>query len=431
MLRRPRARCLGRGRVVGAARGHAPTGPGLPGLLRPADERGRAVRINLAKVVPFLCLVGIFLLWAAAQNTGTDESPDDGYDYGYDTPDTGRADAYFDAVAIQLADPGVYVDPAVTEISADDAARLDAIAADTAGPVRVLVVPADALRESDPSDPDAAYGNDISYADDELPGQLYDRVGVDGTYAVLVDADSSFDGRSFTAYQFSEERPFYEVEDAVDQAVDCCAPDYTSMLDRFLEHADEEQTNPWPIVGWVVAGIAAWSALLIGGSRWQPPPAAQDRGRPGRGRAAPLAPGGGRRAVPDGGGAAAGAGRRRCRRRAQQPHPSGAGPGRGGPAPARRDVATARAGWTPPTRSRTSYAGSRTRATSWPPSTRSATGGRCPRRRRRASSTPGTGRASTSGRSRRSSAWSVRCPCARGAPRRSTPAGSPRCGPSA
>ncbi len=226
------------------------------------------MRINLAKVVPFLCLVGIFLLWAAAQNTGTDESPDD-YDYGYDTPDTGRADAYFDAVAIRLADPGVYVDPAVSEISADDAARLDALAADTAGPVRVLVVPADALRESDPSDPDAGYSNDISYADDELPGQLYDRVGVDGTYAVLVDADTSYDGRSFSAYQFSEERPFYEVETAVDRAVDCCAPDYVSMLEAFLDHADEEQTNPWPIIGWLVGGIGLVLALIIGGSRWQ------------------------------------------------------------------------------------------------------------------------------------------------------------------
>ena len=84
------------------------------------------MRINLAKVVPFLVLVGIFLLWALAQNSGTDESPDDGYDYGYDTPDTGRADSYFDAVAIELAEPGVYVDPSVTEISAADAARLDA-----------------------------------------------------------------------------------------------------------------------------------------------------------------------------------------------------------------------------------------------------------------------------------------------------------------
>jgi hypothetical protein len=227
------------------------------------------VRINLAKVVPFLGVVVVFLLWAAAQNTGTDESPGDGYDYGYDTPDTGRADAYFDQVATRLARPGVYVDPAVTEIPAEEAARLDRIAAETPGPVRVLVVPADALRERDPGDPEAAFDNDLAYADDELPGQLYDRVGVDGTYAVLVDAASSYDGRSFTAYQFAEERPFYEVDVAVDRAVDCCAPDYASMLETFLEHAGDEETNPWPIIGWVVAGIAALVGLVIGGRRWR------------------------------------------------------------------------------------------------------------------------------------------------------------------
>ena len=387
------------------------------------------MRINLAKVVPFLCLVGIFLLWAAAQNTGTDESPDDGYDYGYDTPDTGRADAYFDAVAIELADPGLYVDPAVTEISAADADRLDAMAKDTAGPVRVLVVSADALRESDPSDPDAAYGNDISYADDELPGQLYDRVGVDGTYAVLVDAGSSFEGRSFTAYQFSEERPFYEVETALDLAVDCCAPDYVSMLETFLGHADEEQANPWPIVGWLVGGIGLVVALIIGGSRWQRRrrrvaedaqvadalrPSLQEEVVELSRTVAALPP------APAGGGAATSSttAPARCWTWSRRP---GTG----------STSTTARPGWTPPTRSRTSYAGSRTRATSWPPSTRSATGGRCRRRRRPASSTPATGRVSPRGRSRRSSAWSVRCPCARGAPRRSTPAGSPRCGPSA
>jgi uncharacterized membrane protein YgcG len=227
------------------------------------------MKINLAKVVPFLVLAGFVLLWALAQNTGADGTADDSYDYDYGTPDTGRADAYFDHAAIELAEPGVYVDPAVTEISAADAARLDALAADTAGPVRVLVVPADALRESDPSDPNAPYGNDIAYPDDELPGQLYDRVGVDGTYAVLVDAGSSFHGRSFNAYQFAEERPFYDVETALDRAVDCCAPDYVPMLETFLEHADEEQTNPWPIVGWVVGGIGLLVALVIGTRRWQ------------------------------------------------------------------------------------------------------------------------------------------------------------------
>ncbi len=190
-------------------------------------------------------------------------------------------------------------------------------------------------------------------------------------------------------------------------------PTTTRCWTAFLEHADEEQTNPWPIVGWVVAGIAALVALVVGGRRlrrrrWRKAEDAQvaDALRPSLQEevvelsrtvaALPPAPAGAR-----------------PRRRAQQPHPSGAGPGRGGPAPARRRP-TAGPGWTRPTRSRTSYAGSRTRATSWSPSTRSATGGRCPRRPRRASSTRGTGRASTSGRSRRSSAWSARCPvCAK------------------
>ncbi len=227
------------------------------------------MRINLAKVVPFLGVVVVFLLWAAAQNTGTDESPDDSYDYGYESPDTGRADAYLDRVAKELAQPGVWVDPDVTEISADEASRLSRLAQDTAGPVRILVAPADALREDDPSDPDAAYRNDIAYADDELPGELYDRVGVDGTYAVLVDADSSYGGRSFTAYQFSEERPFYEVEDAVDHAVDCCAPVYSAMIEGFLDRAGDEERNPWPIVGWVAGAIGLLIAVPLFGGRWR------------------------------------------------------------------------------------------------------------------------------------------------------------------
>ena len=172
------------------------------------------------------------------------------------------------------------------------------IAADTAGPVRVLVVPADALRESDPSDPDAAYGNDIAYADDELPGQLYDRVGVDGTYAVLVDADSSFEGRSFSAYQFSEERPFYEVEGAVDHAVELLrarlrvdARTVSSTTPTTSRPTRGPSSAGWP------AGSRRWSRWSSADPPAPPPAAAQGRGRPGRGRAAPLAAGGGRRAV--------------------------------------------------------------------------------------------------------------------------------------
>ena len=226
------------------------------------------MRINLAKLVPWVGVLVVFFFWLAAQNTEPDSSGDDSYDYSY--ADTTRADRYLDRAAIRLAQPGVYVDNGVLEgggLTEQEAEQLDALAADTAGPVRVLVVPADELREHAPDDPAATYTNDIAYPDDDLPGQLYDRVGVDGTYAVLVDAGSSYEGRSFTAYQFAEERPFYDVEGALDEAVDCCAPDYGSMLQRFLERAGDEKTNPWPIVGWVVGGLAALIGLWVGGRR--------------------------------------------------------------------------------------------------------------------------------------------------------------------
>jgi uncharacterized membrane protein YgcG len=41
------------------------------------------------------------------------------------------------------------------------------------------------------------------------------------------------------------------------------------MLVTFLEHTDEEQTNPWPIVGWLVGGLAALVALIVGGRSWR------------------------------------------------------------------------------------------------------------------------------------------------------------------
>ena len=54
------------------------------------------MRINLAKVVPFLGLVGHLPLLGRGPERRHRRGPDDGYDYGYDTPDTSRADAYLD-----------------------------------------------------------------------------------------------------------------------------------------------------------------------------------------------------------------------------------------------------------------------------------------------------------------------------------------------
>jgi hypothetical protein len=223
------------------------------------------MRINLAKVMPGLAVAVVIVFWALAQGSGNDSADDydsSGYDYA---SDTSRADAYLDALAVELAQPGLYVDPAVLadgDLDADEAARLDGIAARTDGPVRVAVIPADAVRTGEGS------YSDLAYADDELVAQLYDRVGVDGTYAILVDASSSYAGRSFTAYQWSEERPYYDVEGAVDTAVSCCAPDYDAMLTAFLEHADDEQTNPWPVIGWVAGGLALLVGLVLGGRAW-------------------------------------------------------------------------------------------------------------------------------------------------------------------
>ena len=227
------------------------------------------MRINLAKLVPWVCVIGFFVLWAVSQSSGGGSAEDyESEDSGYYPADTTRADSYLNGLAVKLAQPGLFVDPAVVgqgDLSAEEITRLDAIAADTAGPVRVAVIPADAVREGNGS----TTGGDLAYEDDELVAQLYDRVGVDGTYAILVDASSSYDGRSFTAYQWSEQRPYYKVQEALDAAVDCCAPDYDSMLITFLEHTDEEQTNPWPIVGWVVGGLAALIALFVGGRGWR------------------------------------------------------------------------------------------------------------------------------------------------------------------
>ena len=62
------------------------------------------MRINLAKVVPFVGFLVVALFWLIAQHSGTDAAQD-GYDDDYVSPDTSRADAYFDRVAVELATP--------------------------------------------------------------------------------------------------------------------------------------------------------------------------------------------------------------------------------------------------------------------------------------------------------------------------------------
>ena len=148
-------------------------------------------------------------------------------------------DVYMNTVAGNLGDPGVWVDPDVKELTPAEVAELDAAAKSAAAPIRIAVIPAAKINTSD-----SDYFVNLAWEGEEIADQLYDRVGVEGVYAVLVDADSESDGRGFHAVQRADHGPTYHVGDAVDQAVDCCAPDYDDMLVRFIPVSYTHLTLP-------------------------------------------------------------------------------------------------------------------------------------------------------------------------------------------
>ncbi|MFT4286256.1 hypothetical protein [Nocardioides sp.] len=168
-------------------------------------------------------------------------------------------DRYAGEVAGHLARPGLYVaDDALGHggLTPDRIADLDRLAADTPGPVRIAVVTADSLQTAGW---DPVRGDPM-----ELLGAIYDHVGADGTYLLLIDAMSSDGGRSFTTNQWAEDGPTYQVEKGVDDAVDCCAPAYDDMIEAFLGTAGEEELNPGPVIGGLLAGLAVLVAGWCG-----------------------------------------------------------------------------------------------------------------------------------------------------------------------
>lgn len=247
LLPQPRPRGLGRRRRLGTARRRRASGPGVPRLFRGG---GRVMTGNLAPVLSRIASTTLVLClgtgWFAAGAAAADPARSTAADPAVDT--------YLDDLAIELAHPGLFVDPAVQEGTLDEGEveRLDALTAKTSGPVRIAVVPM------------AAVGR--TYDPNELVAQLYDRVGVDGTYAVLVDADSQADGRSFTAWQFLEEGPRYDIDGALDAAIECCAPEYAPMIERFLEEAGDREVRGWMVMAWVAGATAAlgggWYGLV-------------------------------------------------------------------------------------------------------------------------------------------------------------------------
>ncbi|SDT63166.1 hypothetical protein [Jiangella sp. DSM 45060] len=179
-------------------------------------------------------------------------------------------DRYLDEVAVELAEPGVWVDPdAAGAFGSAEAAELDEAAAAAPVGMRIAVVPAWRL---DPEGQERLFGRTLLYEGEELASQLYDRVGVDGVYLVMSVADSSYDGRGLWGVQHSEEGPTYYVEDAIDQAVDCCAPDYGPMIDRFIDRAsDVDHPLYIDLAPWAggAAGIAGvwWGGTTLSARR--------------------------------------------------------------------------------------------------------------------------------------------------------------------
>ena len=256
------------------------------------------MKINLAKVLPWLGVLVGAVIWIAAQSAGTSSSGgayDDSSPTVASAPDTTAADAYLDKVATHLAQPGLWVDPSVHEASLDaqDIAALNARAKTAKGPVRIAVIPASALADGraatqgtyedcldralqqkdytgigDCSDlPRSGEPARLAYDPGEVDGLLYDRVGADGTYAVLVDAASQAEGRGFWADQWAEDGPTYDVGGAADHALDCCAPAYDAILGAFLDRAGNVHHSPWPIVGIIVGAILVLVGLGLG-IRW-------------------------------------------------------------------------------------------------------------------------------------------------------------------
>lgn len=174
--------------------------------------------------------------------------------------------AYLNEVAGHLGDPGVWVDPDVSGLTSSEISRLDNAVKSAAAPMRIAVIPAGKLNTSE-----SKHVVRLAWEGEEIADQLYDRVGVEGVYAVLVDATSQSKGRGFHAVQRADRGPTYHVESAVDQAVDCCAPDYDGMLTRFIQRA-QVVDKPFyvdvaPFAGGTAGVVGLWWGIVALGAR--------------------------------------------------------------------------------------------------------------------------------------------------------------------
>ncbi|GAA1609052.1 hypothetical protein GCM10009789_74390 [Kribbella sancticallisti] len=180
------------------------------------------------------------------------------------------AERYMDDVAAKLSTPGVWADPAVKSLSAREVAALDRAAKAAKAPIRIAVIPAGSINVA-PFRNTAYTKVKLAWEGEEIADQLYDRVGVEGVYVVLTHASSSSQGRGLHAVQRADHGPTYHVESAVDQAVDCCSPDYEDMLERFIQRA-QQINKPFyvdaaPYAGGAAGLIGLWWGVTALGAR--------------------------------------------------------------------------------------------------------------------------------------------------------------------
>lgn len=174
------------------------------------------------------------------------------------------AELYFDQLALELAEPGLWIDPASrSRITPGRAAELDRAAKEAPVPMRLAVIPASVLVDPDRDSLPA----ELLWESPEMATKLYERVGLDGVYAILVDARSSPLGRGFWAVQHADDGPTYHVGDALDQAIECCAPYYGPMLERFIQRASEVDRPLYVVAApWAAAAVGVFGLWWAGAS---------------------------------------------------------------------------------------------------------------------------------------------------------------------
>lgn len=203
---------------------------------------GRA-RLPLA----LLALAGLFILLALVDTGSPDVGPDPGELSGPAERQVARAVA-------RLHQPGLYVAPQVPlgRLNGEDFDRLREQARAHPAQVRVAVLPAGAAREA---------------TVETLVANLHEQVGEDGIYAVVVDRDGKGD---LAAFQWTEKRPYYAVEQAATSASECCARDYPRLLAHFLKESEETKPRPWiTALVVLVVGVIAGAAALFGFTWWR------------------------------------------------------------------------------------------------------------------------------------------------------------------